>query len=261
MAIRHSAVGSDLHYFPTVDSTNRVARELGPGHWRIGTVVITDYQEAGRGRQGRSWVAPPCSSVLVSVLLEVPQAAMAADMSMVGALAGSQAIDRVTGLEVEIKWPNDLLVRSRKVAGILAEHSKQGGVERAVLGIGINVNFDPLYYQELPVRSTSLQAELRRPVSREDLLIAFFESLDSWYSRLTRDPDAIFSCWKSRLCTIGRRVHVFDTAGNWNGTALGVRRDGALQVRDGRGDVRSVLAADVSIRARGSLQDHNLAVE
>ena len=243
-------VGAQLRYFAAVDSTNRVARELAPEAWVNGMVVLTDYQQAGRGRQGRTWTAPPCTSMLLSVVLETPSSSRPLETVMIGALAVADAITSETGLAVTLKWPNDVLIHGRKVCGILTEGVNASG-HRVILGIGVNGNFDPAAYAEIPASATSLQRVLGRPVHREAFLATLLNALDLWYCDLTHDPDEVFATWVSRLHTVGRQVTVSDRSGLWQGVATGVQRDGGLHVRDETGDVRTVYAADVSVRDAG----------
>jgi BirA family biotin operon repressor/biotin-[acetyl-CoA-carboxylase] ligase len=145
-----------------------------------GAVATADHQTGGRGRRGRSWVAPPGTSVLCSVLLRPPAGRPFAQLSLVGGLATAEAIESVSGLVAGIKWPNDVLVGGRKVAGVLAE--QRGDV--VVLGIGINVNQTAV---ELPpdtrVPAASLRALARRELDREDILRALLGRLDALYER------------------------------------------------------------------------------
>lgn len=244
-------IGSDLRYYPVVESTNGIARDLLADDWQNGTAILTDFQEVGRGRQGRSWVAPPGSSLLMSVVVMMPEGALVGDSVMLGALAVADSVTEVTGLSLELKWPNDVLAGSRKVCGILAESSYQGSQTCVILGMGINVNFDPQDHPAIPETATTLQKELGRPVSREALAVALFNRLDLWYRCLTQDAEAVYSAWASRLQTLGAPLLVVDGSGTWEGIATGVRRDGGLLVRDNNGVTRSVYAADVSIRRPG----------
>lgn len=242
-----SVVGSRLLYVAAVDSTNRLARDLSRTEWTNGLVILADHQQEGRGRQGRTWTAPPRTSVLLSVLLETPADARPLETVMAGALAVADTIAFEAGLPVALKWPNDVLIGGRKVCGILAESVQPGG-GRVILGMGINGNFDPAEYGEIPAHATSLQRELGRPVPRERFVAALLNALDLWYRNLTHDPDDVFDAWVSRLHTVGRRVTVSDQSGSWQGVATGVSQEGGLCVRDVSGEVRTVYAADVSIR-------------
>ena len=250
-ADRKLVIGSDLRYFPVVDSTNRVAAELPAGSWRHGTVVVADYQEVGRGRLQRTWIAPAGSSLLLSILLAPSSAVPPADFVMVGALAVSDAIREVSGLKAELKWPNDVLLAGRKLGGILAERSVQQGKSRVILGVGLNLNFDPSDFPNTGDSSTSLQLALGHPVEREVVALALFKCCELWYGYLTRDPNSVFSTWAARLQTVGNAVLVSGTDRRWQGVATGVQRDGALLVRDDKGETHAVYAADVSIRRLG----------
>jgi BirA family biotin operon repressor/biotin-[acetyl-CoA-carboxylase] ligase len=166
-----------------------------------------------------------------------------AHIPMLAGLAITDAVIDVTRLPVSLKWPNDVLCRDHKVCGILTE-SATGCV---ILGIGINVNLDPTEYG-FPETATTLEKELGRAVSREDLAVALFKRLDIWYRSLTQGPSLVYGAWAARLSTVGSRVQVVDRQGTWQGVATGVRRDGGLIVRRADGQVDTVYAADVSIR-------------
>jgi BirA family biotin operon repressor/biotin-[acetyl-CoA-carboxylase] ligase len=247
-AVRCGAIGSDLRYLPSIDSTNRLARDLRDGSWRHGTVILADYQRAGRGRRDRSWMAPPGSSLLLSILLRATPDVRLTDAVAVAALAACDAIRDVTGLQAPVKWPNDILVDGRKVCGILAELATRPGAAKLIVGLGMNVNFDPSDVPDLPPATTSLQQASGRTVSREELAAALFNGFDLWYGYLTREPETVFGAWASRLDTIGRPVLVSDIRGTWQGMATGVQRDGALLVRDSEGTTHGIYAADISVR-------------
>ncbi len=248
MMIGTDAIGSDLQYREVVDSTNRVAAALTPARWKPGTVVLADYQTAGRGRLGRSWHAPAGSSVMLSVLLQRDSSISPADYVMMAALSVRDAVSETLGVVPEIKWPNDVLLRNRKVAGILCELSVQDSVERVIVGIGINVRFGLFGPESLPEGGTSLDIESGSPIEREAVILALIRALNLWYRGLTHRPDSVFNAWAAALQTIGRTVVVKTATDAWTGTALGVRRDGGLLVETPDGHVRSVYAADVSVR-------------
>jgi BirA family biotin operon repressor/biotin-[acetyl-CoA-carboxylase] ligase len=241
-------LGRDLRYFSVVDSTNRVAADLPPGEWASGTIVLADYQEAGRGRSGRSWIAPPGTSVMLSVILQRDPAIATADYVMMMALAARDAIGASTNVDVRLKWPNDLLVRDRKVGGILGESSNQKGVDRVILGVGINVNFGDSVHTFLSSTATSLDLAAGHTLSREMVAAELIRSVELWYRGLTRRPNDIFDAWAAALDTAGIPVSIRDSETTWNGIALGVQRDGGLLVETSDGRVRCVYAGDVSVR-------------
>jgi len=237
-------VGSTLIYLTSVDSTNRFARDLSDA--RAGTVVITDYQEAGRGRMGRTWTAPADSSLLLSVVF-CDAGASAPLLMATPALAVCDAITAATSVECTLKWPNDVLIQRRKVAGILGETFLQDAERRSVIGMGVNCN---VASKDLPLGATpatSLLIETGEEVNREELAVALLRQLELWYRCVTRDPDTAFAAWTARLDTIGSPVLVTEPSESWTGIATGVKRDGALLVRNEKGATCQVYAADVSV--------------
>jgi BirA family biotin operon repressor/biotin-[acetyl-CoA-carboxylase] ligase len=195
-----------------------------------GAVVATDHQTAGRGRVGRSWVAPPGTALLTSILLRPPGARHLPELSLVAALATAEAVEAATGLAAQVKWPNDVMVNRRKVAGILSELS--GGV--VVVGIGINVNQTR---DELPPDATTPAASLRTltgtTYDRAALLGLLLWELERRYDAWrAAGLDALYDDLGARDFLRGRRVDLDGTPG----TAIQVRRDGRLEVAvDGEG--------------------------
>lgn len=243
---RNLLVGRDLRYVASVDSTNRLARECID--WRTGTTFITDFQSAGKGRQGKSWEAPAYSSLLLSVLVRLPSGAAPGACTMLASLSAAEAIRRTCPLSPVLKWPNDVLLGGRKCCGILAEYSP-GFSRRVILGIGLNVNFDPRAVETFPSAISTLQGESGGPVSREELAIALFTSLDLWYRVLIHRTDQVVDAWAAQLDTIGRPIEVKEKASTWSGMALAVQPDGGLLARRTDGVECVIYAADVSIRS------------
>jgi BirA family transcriptional regulator, biotin operon repressor / biotin---[acetyl-CoA-carboxylase] ligase len=247
-----SQFARDLRYVPEMDSTNRAAAEIPDGQWQDGTAIFTDHQTSGRGRRGRIWTSAPGRSILVSVLFSVPPGAAPHELLFVAGLSVADALVEA-GVPARLKWPNDVHVGGRKIAGILSEFSEAAGSRRVVLGMGINVNVPP---DELARYggASSVLAETGKLASREKLAANLLFHLDMWYRCLTREPDRVFEDWTSRLDTIGAQVDVSGAAGTWSGTAVRVLRDGGLVVDKPGGERRIVYAADVSIRSTGGLQ-------
>jgi BirA family transcriptional regulator, biotin operon repressor / biotin---[acetyl-CoA-carboxylase] ligase len=212
-----------LHHRRT-DSTSERAKELAAAGAPHGTLVTADEQTAGRGRQGRTWTAPPGTAVLMSLVIR--------ELDERGALlplaAAVAVCDACAPVECRIKWPNDVWIGERKVAGILVEGRPQEGW--AVLGIGLNVttaedDFPP----ELRATATSLAAA-GEPPALEEVLAALLRSLES---RLAERPESILAAWRERDALRGRRVR-------WDGgegTAAGVSDGGALVVETDTGHV------------------------
>jgi BirA family biotin operon repressor/biotin-[acetyl-CoA-carboxylase] ligase len=203
---------------------------VGPDD-REGTIATTDHQTGGRGRRGRSWVEAPGTSVLVSVLLRPPGRREAPQLSLVGGLAAAMAVEDALALAAQIKWPNDVMVNRRKVAGVLAE-ARDGVV---VLGIGINVNQTR---EQLPDDARVAPASLRtvdgRERDRERILGGVLSHLDRLYAAWREAGlDAVYDDLGARDFLRGRRVTVDGVAG----VAAMIMRDGRLEIATDSGPV------------------------
>jgi BirA family transcriptional regulator, biotin operon repressor / biotin---[acetyl-CoA-carboxylase] ligase len=213
-------IGSPRRHEPECESTQAL---LGPDDPE-GAIATTDHQTAGRGRLGRSWVETPGTSVMVSVLLRPPPERRAPELSLVAAVAVALAVEDATVLAAQIKWPNDVLLTRRKVAGILAE--MRDGV--VILGIGLNVNQTR---DELPLDAKVAPASLRtvdgRTRDREEVLEVLLGRLDRCYGAWrVGGLDAIYDDLGARDFLRGRRVTVDGAAG----VASRIERDGRLLV-------------------------------
>lgn len=249
-ALKAHVFGRCVVYLPVCDSTNGVARRLADAGIEHGSLVITDYQTSGRGRLDRRWQAPAGSSLLFSVLLRGrPLPEQFQKLTMLAGLATADACSEVTGLGIALKWPNDLLVGGRKVAGILSELGLTGQlVDHAVVGVGVNVNLDPLELGErLLMPATSLGHELGKPVQRLVLLRAILSQIGRRWDEFAMGVD-LSQEWCQRLDTVGRAVRVTSGARTFVGVAEGVDSQGGLRVRTADGHVHTVVAGDVMVR-------------
>ena len=220
-------IGSPRRHVAECKSTQLL---LGPDDPE-GAIATTDHQTAGRGRMGRSWSETPGTSVLVSVLLRPPPERDAPQLSLVGGLAAALAAEQALGLAAQIKWPNDVMVDRRKVAGVLAE-AREGVV---VLGIGVNVNQTREQLPaDAPVPAASLRTVDGRVREREDVLASVLERLDGLYAAWREGGlDAVYEDLGARDFLRGRRV-VVDGIG---GTAQMITRDGQLEIETASGPV------------------------
>lgn len=252
-ADRLGPVAQRVVYFETIGSTNDVAATLAESATSVGAVVVADAQTAGRGRRGRPWFSPPASGLYVSVVL-TPGRAVAdperatALLTLSAGVALAEAVERTTGLSPAIKWPNDLLVGRRKLAGILAEgilSPGAGGVQAVVLGYGINV-MSAAYPPELATIATSLEDELGRGVDRAALCAESLAAVAARYADLLAGRyDAILDAWRSRAFgSRGARVEWDTPAGVRSGLTEGIDAMGALLVRTGD-TVERIVAGEV----------------
>jgi len=221
-------------WYPEVGSTNDVAGVLAERNVAEGLVVIADRQTAGRGRLGRSWASPPGAGIYVSVVLR-PSARAAGLLTLAAGIAVAEGIGSATGLEVQVKWPNDVYVGERKLAGILAE----GATSHVVLGIGINV-LPAAYPRDVAIRATSIEAELGRRVDRGLVLAECLTALASRYRELEQGSGRlVLDAWRSRAAPMmGRRVEWESAGTRQTGLAEDIDDDGALIVKVGAGTLR-----------------------
>jgi BirA family transcriptional regulator, biotin operon repressor / biotin---[acetyl-CoA-carboxylase] ligase len=200
-----------------------------------GALVVSDHQTAGRGRLGRSWEAPPGKALLFSILLRPPPERNVPELSLVAGIAVADALERTLDLSVQLKWPNDVMLRRRKVAGCLAE--VRDGV--VVLGIGLNVNQTR---EELPENAGSLLTLTGRETDRETLLSALLQDLEARYSAWSEGGlDAVYEGLGPRDFLRGRRVSVNGTSG----VATMVNREGRLEIQVGHGELVTVESGEV----------------
>ena len=227
----------------TVDSTQSVAFALAERGAAERTVVVADQQLAGRGRRGRTWRAPAGTSLLASIVVRprLPQSLLST-LSLTTAVAVAEALRRVAKVDARLKWPNDVLVAGKKVAGILLESRMSGGSSVVtIIGVGINLGqreFPP----DLAEGATSIALETGQAPSRESVLAALLEEFDAWRARLEGEGfGPVREAWRRLSDTLGRRVTV-DTV---TGLAADLDTDGALLI-DVAGTLTRVLAGVVS---------------
>lgn len=243
-------IGNLLHYRETVDSTNRVAMGLAREGAAEGTVVMADRQTAGKGRLQRVWQSPPGCNIYLSVILRpTASPSEASRLTLLAGVAIAEAIASICPAGVTIKWPNDVLIRGRKVCGILAEMATVGGACTVILGIGLNVNirkedFDPGHRDT----ATSLFEETGRMHCREDVVFLICEWLERSYESFRRKGFApIREKWIARSDMTGKCIRVLFRDEVQEGVMAGIDLDGALLIADRQGDVRRILAGDATI--------------
>ena len=242
----HQQIGAELRYEPVVTSTMDVARAAGHAGAAHGLVVLADEQTAGRGRFGRRWVAPPGANLTFTVLLR-PALPVLERLSMVAALAVGDGVADTTGLQPVFKWPNDVQLHGRKLAGILIETEFAGETPAfAVVGIGLNVNAESAAVAEVREIAISLRDALGHTVEREALLASVLARFEAWYRRAP-DP-AVHAAWSSRLVTLGQQVRVSFAGGVESGLAEAVTETGALCLRRADGSLAILPAGEVTTR-------------
>jgi len=241
-----SFIGQRVIYYPSLTSTMVVAKREVQRGAAEGTVIIADEQTAGKGRKKRIWLSPR-GNIALSIIL-YPSAAYLPSLVMLASLAVVYSIESVTGLKPQLKWPNDVLIKGRKVCGILIESGVKGRkVDYAIVGIGVNVNLRLVDFPEISPIATSLSDELGREVPQIDLIRRLLVEVEKLYLALP-SGESVYQEWRSRLVTLGRRVRVSWGKTRYEGIAESVARDGSLLLRCSDGSFTRIVAGDVTLR-------------
>jgi len=238
-------VGRQLYYYHRLATTMETAKELAKKGTAEGTVIIADTQTAGRGRIGRTWLSPE-GSLAMSVILK-PSLDNLPQLVMIASLAVVRAIRKVAGLETQIKWPNDVLIKGKKVCGILIESEVKGDrVNFAIIGIGINVNFDPLAFPDISEIATSLSHELGARISKAAFISTLLPELEQLYLEAQAGAP-VYKEWQENMETLGRRIQVKTGEAVEQGKAETVTEHGNLILRRSDGSLTEIVAGDVTV--------------
>ncbi len=244
-ALAGRTIGSRIHHYDRIGSTMDKARRLAAGGAAEGVVVIAEEQTAGRGRFNRAWVSPRGENLSLSVILR-PNAAALPYMNMAATLAVAGTVADISLLQPTIKWPNDVRVNGRKISGILIETEiETGGGVCAIVGIGVNVNFNPSLYPEIADISTSLFRETGERRNRTPVLQTLLERFDAAYA-IVRGGGSLTAEWAALLDTLGRQVRLRTPGGVVEGVAEGVDAEGSLLVRRMDGSLFTAVAGEVT---------------
>lgn len=251
--LRTEIIGRELMYLPEVDSTNTWIRELAETGAQEGTVAVADQQTAGRGRLGRRWESPAGVNLYCSVLLrpDIP-VQQAPQLTFLSAVAVSDTLKELYGLQVEVKWPNDILVRGAKIAGLLNEMSAETErIHFVVLGLGINLNMNPDQFPAgISYPATSVALETGHAIDRRRFLKALLQRLDGCYLEfLEKGFGPIRRRWESLCSVMNQSVTVNQgQAREFAGTVVGLDPDGALRLQTPDGCIERILAGEVRVR-------------
>ena len=244
-------VGRDIRVFEQTTSTNDVIEKLARDDVKEGIVVFAESQTKGRGRLGRAWLSPARQGLWFSVLLRPDlRPPETTRLTVASAAALRRAIQSETGLAPEIKWPNDILIRGKKVAGILTELSAElDRVKHVILGIGVDVNLGANEFPaELRKTATSLRIEAGQIISRPELATAILRELDHDYARVGDNLFAeVADEWEAHCTTIGRAVTIQVGDRKIHGCAESLGEDGALRLRTEHGHLERITGGDVTL--------------
>jgi len=237
-----------IKLYETVESTQNIAQQLAENDAPEGTLVLAEQQTSGRGRRGRQWLSPYGSSVSMSLILR-PSLPLqfAPQMTLVAAVALCRGLRELTGLDIGIKWPNDLLINGKKISGILMESTAEDERVRYIIaGIGIGVNLQESdYSDELRRVATSLSLEMGQQLNRSDVIAAFITHFAELYTLyLSEGFSPIISLWEALSVTLHKQTVLTTAEGIVEGTPIGLCDSGALSVRKTDGTIIAVFSAD-----------------
>jgi len=248
-SLRAQFLGRRIYSFDSIDSTNTFARSLKEEACPNGTLIVADEQTAGKGRQGRQWQSQKGMNLLFTV---VTQPLFVHDkirvLPFAAALAAADGIEQETKSAIECKWPNDLLIDGKKVAGMLIETTMQNdAIMNVILGIGINVN-QTEFADDIRNKATSLKLHAQQDVDRVRLLCAVLEELEYRFDQLRHfSPQILLDEWKQRATMLGSEITLVEDRTAIKAKAMDVAPNGALIIEESDGTRRQVFAGDVTI--------------
>ena len=256
-AIHHdlhaTSIGQRIHLYDEVDSTNDRLRILARAGAIDGTVVLAESQRMGRGRLGATWFSPDRVNLYVSVLFRRPLTPTAARLfSFIASLAIGDAI-RDEGVVPANRWPNDVMIDGKKVAGVLGDAEiNDGRVDYLILGAGVNLNVTPSELHEALGASglfaSSVAAAAKRDIDRNVFTAHYLNHLDDWVARWAADgPGAVVAAWRDRDILSGRRVRVREGTAEFDGRVIGLDATGYLIVRDSLGRRRIISYGEIRV--------------
>jgi BirA family transcriptional regulator, biotin operon repressor / biotin---[acetyl-CoA-carboxylase] ligase len=245
-------MGKPVMHYNTVSSTQDIAAEMARRGAIEGTLVISETQEKGRGRKGRSWVSLPQGGIYLSLILRPNlMPSQVVQIPLIAGVALTKAIRETVSLQPMIKWPNDIVIGKKKVGGILTEMSSEiDGVNYVVLGIGLNVNMPTsLFDENISDIATSLIDECGKNTSRVKLVQNFLCEFELLYKKFLKDGfTSVRDEWKELNKTIGSRVMITGGITDIEGEAIDIDNDGFLLVRKKNGNINRIISGDVSLR-------------
>ena len=244
--LKTTILGREIYSYANTESTNTIAYDLAEKGAKEGVVVIAEKQDKGKGRLGRKWVSPPGGIYMSCVFRPDIMPAEIQEFTLVAALGVIDAVREVsTNIPVRIKWPNDILVRDKKLCGILTElKAESDRIDFVVLGVGVNANTSE---KSLPLNATSIKKEANRTISRLDLVKGLLKNLEKRYLKFKESGFSVFAGEiKANSVTIGKRVLVKSHNASFEGEASDIDQEGALIVRLDDGNARRVLSGDVT---------------
>lgn len=251
LGLKTTLLGRVIHYEESVDSTQKIAHKLAYEQCNEGTIIVSDEQRLGRGRLDREWFSPKFTGIWCSIVLRPnipPQ--KAPQLTLLTAVSVVRGIKKATGLQTEIKWPNDILINGKKLVGILTElQAEPDRINAVIIGVGINVNqTEEDFPEELKEKATSLRVQIGEKISRAEVLQAILKEIEDLYDDyLEHGFRMVKMLWESYAVSIGKQVTARTLQGTIIGKAAGITDDGVLLLEDSEGKTHHIYSADIDI--------------
>ncbi len=249
--LRTRFIAEHIHYFEITDSTNTIAMDLAKKGAQDGTLIVTEEQIRGRGRLGREWLSAPYNSLIMSLIFKPNiEPSQLYYITMLSSIAVVNAVKRTAGISAGIKWPNDIYINNKKVAGILTELFINKESETiVVVGIGLNVNVDTSIYPEIREIATSMSIETDTEISRVRLLRKILEETERGYVLLKKEEfKQIRDEWNDRSIIFGKKVKIIEGDTVKEGLAEYIDEEGSLMIINKNGKREKIVCGDVSLR-------------
>ncbi len=253
-SLKRTSLVTRVHYFPEIGSTNSQAFRLALSGAREGEIVVADAQTSGKGRLNRVWQSPPGVNLYVSAILRPRiEPATAPQITLMAGVAVAELLSGYCPDGVSIKWPNDVLIRSKKACGILTEmKASAGAVDFIILGIGLNVNMERADFEApLSDTATSLRIETGIAQNRLDVISRMFDCIEKWYRVFVQAGFAgLRDVWLAHADILGKSIRVVQRDDSQEGVVADIDADGAILMRSENGFVQRVIAGDVLLLGR-----------
>jgi BirA family transcriptional regulator, biotin operon repressor / biotin---[acetyl-CoA-carboxylase] ligase len=251
LGLRSKFMGRNIHFENEVTSTQKVAHELATSGAKEGTIVVADRQTQGRGRMARTWHSPKQKGIWMSMIVKpILPLNMTPQLTLLTAVAIVQAIEELTGLHPQIKWPNDILVNKKKLVGILTElQAEADQVHSVIIGVGMNVNHaEEDFPEELRKIATSIKLETGEFCDRAAIIQAILYHFEKLYlTYLEHGFKPIKLLWESYSFSLNQRLTARTLAGVKHGVSLGIDDEGVLLLKTDEGQIEKIYSADIEI--------------
>lgn len=252
LGLQTVSLGRNIHFEESIPSTQKIAHRLAYEGAEEGTLVVAEEQTAGRGRLDRTWFSPKYTGVWMSLIVrpEIPPP-NAPQLTLLTAVAVVQGIQETTGLEPDIKWPNDILIHGKKVVGILTElQAEADRINSVIIGIGINVNQELEHFPEpINMTASSLSIEAGKKINRAELIQAILLKFEKLYREyLSSGFQVVKLLWESYAVSIGKQIVARTLTESIEGVAMGITDDGVLMLKSADGTMHHIHSADIQLK-------------